>query len=68
VPVPAPATPQASIPAPAAPAPQQSVPVGLALAGVAGLAGLAGTGSFVGYRQAKTGFALRAAGAGRFLP
>lgn len=39
----------------------------LALTGAAGLAALAGAGGFVGYRQAKAGFALRAAGTARFL-
>ena len=40
----------------------------LAILGSAGLVALAGAGGFVGYRQAKTGFALRAAGTARFLP
>ncbi len=40
----------------------------LAIVGSAGLVALAGVGGFVGYRQAKTGFALRAAGTARFLP
>lgn len=39
----------------------------LAIVGSAGLVALAGAGGFVGYRQAKTGFALRAAGTARFL-
>lgn len=39
----------------------------LAILGSAGLVALAGAGGFVGYRQAKTGFALRAAGTARFL-
>ena len=39
----------------------------LAFLGSAGLVALAGAGGFVGYRQAKTGFALRAAGTARFL-
>jgi hypothetical protein len=39
----------------------------LALPGVAGLAALTGAGGLVGYRQAKAGFALRAAGIARFL-
>ena len=39
----------------------------LALTGAAGLAALGGAGGFVGYRQAKAGFALRAAGTARFL-
>lgn len=39
----------------------------VALTGAAGLAALAGAGGFVGYRQAKAGFALRAAGTARFL-
>lgn len=40
----------------------------LALIGAAGLAALTGAGGFVGYRQAKAGFALRAGGTARFLP
>lgn len=67
-PAPAQATPPASIELPAPPAPPPSVPVALALAGAAALAGLTGTGSWIGYRQAKAGFALRAAGTARFLP
>lgn len=39
----------------------------LAIVGSAGLVALAGAGGVVGYRQAKTGFALRAAGTARFL-
>lgn len=39
----------------------------LALAGAAGLGALTGAGGVVGYRQAKAGFALRAAGTARFL-
>lgn len=39
----------------------------LAFLGVAGLVTLAGVGGFVGYRQARSGFALRAAGTARFL-
>ena len=39
----------------------------LATLGAAGLMALAGAGGVVGYRQAKTGFALRAAGTARFL-
>lgn len=39
----------------------------LALTGAAALAALTGAGGFVGYRQAKAGFALRAAGTARFL-
>jgi len=56
------------MPAPAAAPQTPPVPVALALAGAAGLAGLTGTGSWLGYRQAKAGFALRAAGTARFLP
>jgi hypothetical protein len=40
----------------------------LAILGSAGLVALTGVGGFVGYRQAKTGSALRAAGTARFLP
>lgn len=38
-----------------------------ALPGTVGLLGLSGLGGLIGYRQAKAGFALRAAGTARFL-
>lgn len=39
----------------------------LALPGLAGIAALTALGGFLGYRQAKAGYVLRAAGPGRFL-
>lgn len=39
----------------------------LALTGFAGLVGLTGLGGLIGYRQARAGNALRAAGTARFL-
>ncbi len=39
----------------------------VALAGVTGLAGLTAAGGLLGYRQAKAGHAVRAAGTARFL-
>lgn len=70
-----PVSPPVSAPAQAGPPPTGAVagqaPLAqlalLALPGVAGLAGLTGLGSYLGYRQAKAGFALRAAGTARFL-
>lgn len=55
-------------------APPQARTVGVAeaaagaLPGLIGLTALAGAGGLLGYRQAKAGFALRAAGTARFLP
>jgi len=40
----------------------------IALPGLAALLGLTATGAVFGYRQARAGYLLRAAGAGRFLP
>lgn len=79
---PAPPVSQPPPPAPpAAPPPQQGPPspglpqasalaqaAGQALPGLVGLMILTGAGGLVGYRQAKAGFALRAAGTARFLP
>jgi hypothetical protein len=39
----------------------------VALPGVAGILGITALGGFLGYRQAKVGFILRAAGSARFL-
>ena len=39
----------------------------VALLGLAGIAGITTLGGFLGYRQAKTGYVLRAAGTARFL-
>lgn len=74
--VPTPITPPASAPQPATPQRTETVVTQpslgrlatLALPGLAGLASLTGAGSYLGYRQAKAGFALRAAGTARFLP
>ena len=41
--------------------------VSMALPGLAAMAGMTAIGGLVGYRQAKAGYLLRAAGAGRFL-
>ena len=41
--------------------------VSMALPGLAAMAGMTALGGVVGYRQAKAGYLLRAAGAGRFL-
>jgi hypothetical protein len=59
-------TPQSPVAQPASPSLAKLA--ALALPGVAGLAALTGTGGYLGYRQAKAGFALRAAGTARFLP
>ncbi len=40
---------------------------GVALAGVVGLFAFTGAGGLIGYRQAKAGHAVRAAGTARFL-
>jgi hypothetical protein len=40
----------------------------LALPGVAGIVALTAIGGLVGYRQAKSGLAVRAVGTSRFLP
>lgn len=78
-PAPLPPTPPPPIsPPPAASRPASSQPAGppeagateaaiSALPGLAGLIALTGAGGLVGYRQARAGFALRAAGTGRFL-
>jgi len=63
--VPAPPPPQSPAPQPR---PSLSNLAAAALPGVAGLVAASGLGGFVGYRQAKAGFALRAAGTARFLP
>jgi hypothetical protein len=39
----------------------------MALPGLAAIAGMTAMGGLVGYRQARAGYLLRAAGAGRFL-
>jgi hypothetical protein len=39
----------------------------VALPGVAGILGITALGGFLGYRQAKVGFILRAAGSARLL-
>ncbi len=68
-----PAAPPAPAPAPA-PAPiapkaaAVSEAAARALPGLVGLAALTGAGGLLGYRQAKAGFALHAAGTARFLP
>jgi len=41
--------------------------VSMALPGLAAMAGMTAIGGLVGYRQARAGYLLRAAGAGRFL-
>lgn len=60
-----------ALPAPQSPAPQPRPTVTdlaeAALPGTVGLLGLSGLGGLIGYRQAKAGFALRAAGTARFL-
>ena len=39
----------------------------VALPGLAGIVGITALGGFLGYRQAKVGYILRAAGSARFL-
>ena len=39
----------------------------LALSGLAGILGMTALGAFLGYRQAKVGYMLRAGGIARFL-
>ena len=41
--------------------------VSMALPGLAAMAGMTALGGLLGYRQARAGYQLRAAGAGRFL-
>jgi hypothetical protein len=41
--------------------------VSMALPGLAAMAGMTALGGLVGYRQARAGYLLRAAGVGRFL-
>ena len=41
--------------------------VSMALPGLAAIAGMTALGGLVGYRQARSGYVLRAAAAGRFL-
>jgi hypothetical protein len=41
--------------------------VSMALPGLAAMAGMTAIGGVVGYRQARAGYLLRAAGVGRFL-
>ncbi len=70
-PAPASSAPPAFSPTPpttASRAPNLADVTAQALPGLLGLAALTGAGSLLGYRQAKAGFALHAAGTARFLP
>lgn len=67
-PAPPPFPPPAIQPAPMPRAADLTDTLGPALPGLVGLAALTGAGGLLGYRQAKAGFALRAAGTARYLP
>lgn len=63
----APAPNRASVRLPDIPSPNLGHIAAVALPGLAGIAALTALGGFLGYRQAKAGYVLRAAGTARFL-